>query len=87
MPISRKEFYEFSDENWKNRVYDFLQDKRETETPAYSILEIAKNLSTFDSKLPDTRRKVEWALEDLMFQGKIVRTKIKLNDTFYYIID
>jgi hypothetical protein len=88
MPISRNEFFEFEDDNWKNRVYDFLLDQKETETPAYGAIEIARKLSsTFDSKLPDTKRKVEWALVDLMIEGKVIRTRIKLNDSYYYMLD
>ena len=86
MPISQKEFYEFSDENWKKRVYNFLSEKAESETPAYGVTEIAKNLSTFDSQLPDTKRKVEWALVDLTNEGKVVRTKIRINENYYYML-
>ena len=88
MPISRNEFFEFEDENWKNRVYDFLKEQKETDTPAYGVGEIAQCLATsFDSKLPDTKRKVECALVDLMIEGKVIRTKIKLNESYYYMLD
>ena len=87
MPISRKEFFEFSDENWKNRVYNYLKDKKGTETPAFGVKEIARDLSTFDSKLPDTKRKVEWALEELLTEGKIIRTRIRLNEIYYYMLE
>ena len=86
MPISQQEFSEFEDENWKIRVIDFLSRKRDTETPAYDVPEIAQELAQTDSRLPDIRRKIEWALEDLVAEGKIIKTRIKLNDYFYYMI-
>ena len=86
MPISQTEFYEFDDENWKIRVLDFLKVKRETQTPAYDVPEIAHEFTQYELKLPDIRRKIEWALEELVNDGKVVRTKIKINDYYYYMI-
>ena len=86
MPITQQEFLEFEDENWKIRVIDFLNRKRDSETPAYDVPEIAQELAQTDSRLPDIRRKIEWALEDLVVEGKVIKTKIKLNDYFYYMI-
>ena len=85
MPISHQEFFEFDDEHWKMRVADFLHRKRETETPAYDVPEIAIELSDTDSRLPDIRRKVEWALEELVHDGHVIKTKVKLNDYYYYM--
>jgi hypothetical protein len=86
MPISRIEFFEFQDDNWKNRVFNFLRDYGDSETPAFGVLEIAQNLSTFDSKLPDTKRMVEWALEDLVTEGKVMKTGVRLNNNYYYMV-
>jgi hypothetical protein len=85
MPISHQEFFEFDDEHWKMRVVDFLNRKRETETPAYDVPEIAIELHDTDSRLPDIRRKVEWALEELVNEGHVVKTKVKINDYYYYM--
>jgi hypothetical protein len=86
MPITHQEFLEFEDDNWKIRVIDFLDQKKETDTPAYDVPEIAQELAPSDSRLPDIRRKIEWALEDLVADGKIIKTKIRLNDYYYYMI-
>ena len=86
MPISDEEFYEFEDDIWKNRVIEFLTNKRETTTPAYDVPEIAQELARSNSRLPDIRRKIEWALENLVNDGKVVKTQIRINDYYYYML-
>jgi hypothetical protein len=85
MPISEPEFYEYRDDSWKSRVFEFLNEKRESTTPAYDILEIAKDLTQTDTILADTKRKIEWALEDLVTEGKVIKTRIKIDDYYYYM--
>jgi hypothetical protein len=87
MPISRNEFNEFKDDSWKERIFEFLQYHCDSETPAYNINEIAQELTASSTVQSDIQRKVEWALEDLVNEGKIIKTKIKINDYFYYTID
>ena len=85
MPISENEFYEYEDDSWKNRVFEFLNENRESSTPAFELVEIAKGLTQTDTVPSDIKRKVEWALEDLVTEKKVIRTRIKIDNNFYYM--
>ncbi len=87
MPISLNEFNEFKDDGWKERVFEFLHYHSDSDTPAYNIKEIGQELMASSTVQSDVQRKIEWALEDLVSEGKIIKTRIKLNDYFYYTIE
>ena len=87
MPISENEFNEFRDETWKDKVFEFLKEYRNTPTPAYKAHEISLAIAPANQATADTVRKTEWALEDLAFEGKILKTNIKLNESIYYMLE
>ena len=86
MPISEHEFYEYRDDNWKDKVFKFLNENKETPTPAFEILEISKAIAPSNMVTADASRRTEWALEDLVYENKVVKTKIMMNGNYYYMI-
>ena len=87
MPISEKEFFEFKDETWKDKVFEFLKQNRISPTPAFMAREIAIAIAPANQATADTDRKTEWALETLVAEGKILKTRIKINEHSYYMME
>jgi hypothetical protein len=87
LPISEKEFFEFKDETWKDKVFEFLKESRVTPTPAFKAHEIAQAIAPANQATADTDRKTEWALETLVVEGKVLKTRIKLNEYSYYMME
>jgi len=86
MPISVHEFYEYKDDNWKDKVFKFLNENKETPTPAFEITEITQAIAPANMVTADASRRTEWALEDLVYENKVVKTKIMMNGNYYYMV-